>query len=71
MLISTVIGNFKKLVRNIFHKEKFVLYYENLQPYERLVLRLKNTPCIRIQSITRAKIIYQIQHTRKNRRGRK
>ena len=40
---------FKKLVPNFFDKEKYVLYYENLQLYLRLGLKLKkNTSHIRI-----------------------
>ena len=34
------ISNVKKLVPNIFDKEKYVFYYENLQLYLRLELRL-------------------------------
>ena len=30
------IAYIKKLVPNFFHKEKYVLYYENLQVYLRL-----------------------------------
>ena len=35
------IGNIKKLVRNFFDKEKYVLHYEHLQLYLRLQLKLK------------------------------
>ena len=42
----------KNLVPNFLDKEKYVLHYENLQFYLRLVLKLKNTSRIRIQSIT-------------------
>ena len=35
------IGNVKKLVRNCFDKEKYVIYYENLQLYLKLGLKLK------------------------------
>ena len=45
---------------NRFDKEKYVLHYENLQPYLRLGLKLKNTLYIRIQSITVPKTICQI-----------
>ena len=34
-------GNVKKLVANFFDKEKYLLYYENLQLYLRLGLKLK------------------------------
>ena len=34
-------GNIKKIVPNFFDAEKYVLYYENLQLYLRLVLKLK------------------------------
>ena len=35
------IGNVKKLVSNLFNKERYVIYYENLQLYLRLGLKLK------------------------------
>ena len=35
------IGNVKKLVPNLFDKEKYVIHYENLQLYLRLGLKLK------------------------------
>ena len=35
------IGNVKKLVPNLFNKEKYVLHYKNLQLYLRLELKLK------------------------------
>ena len=35
------ISNAKKLVSNLFDKEKYVIHYENLQLYLRLVLKLK------------------------------
>ena len=50
-------GNFKKLVPNFFDKEKYVLHYESLHFYLRLVLKLKNSSCIRIQSITTVQTI--------------
>ena len=40
------IGDNKKMVPNVFHKEKQVIYYENLQLYVRLGLKLKNIYCI-------------------------
>ena len=43
-----------------FDTEKYVLHYENLQLYLRLGLKLKNALCIRIQSITMDKAIFQI-----------
>ena len=35
------IGNVKKLVPNLFSKEKYVIHYENLKLYSRLGLKLK------------------------------
>ena len=40
-LYNIPIGNVKKLVPNIFDKEKYVLHYKNLQLYLRLGLKLK------------------------------
>ena len=40
-LYNIPIGNIKRLVANFFEKEKYVLHYENLQLYLRLVLKLK------------------------------
>ena len=51
-------GNVKKLVPKFFDKEKYVLHYENLQLYLRLLLKLKNTSRIRSQSTTMVKTIY-------------
>ena len=48
----------KTLVPNFLNKEKCVLHHENLQFYLRLVLKLKNTSRIRIQSIAVVKTIY-------------
>ena len=53
--IST--GNVRKLIPNLFDKEKYVIHYENLKLYLRLGLKLKNTSRIRIQSITIVKTI--------------
>ena len=48
-LYNIPIGNVKKLVPNLFEKEKYVLHYENLQLYLRLGLKLKkNTSRIRL-----------------------
>ena len=41
-LYNITIDNVKKIVPNFFGKEKYVLQYENLQLYLRLVLKLKN-----------------------------
>ena len=41
-LYNITIDNVKKIVPNFFGKEKYVLHYENLQLYLRLVLKLKN-----------------------------
>ena len=35
------ISNVKKLVPNFFHKEKYVIHYENLQLYLTLALNLQ------------------------------
>ena len=35
------IGHVKKMVPNIFHKEKYVLHYENLHLYLKIELKLK------------------------------
>ena len=51
------IANVKREVPNIFDKEKYLLYYEKLQLYLRLGLKLKNKLCIRTQSIATAKTI--------------
>ena len=40
-LYNISIGNVKKLVSNFLDKEKYVIHYENLQFYLRLVLKLK------------------------------
>ena len=48
------VGCVKKLVFNAFGKGNDVFHFENLQPY------LKLTSCIKIQSITIAKIICRI-----------
>ena len=51
---NTFISNVKKLVHNFFDKQKYVLHYENLPLSLRLRLKLKNTSCIRIQSMAMA-----------------
>ena len=56
-LFNNPISNVKKLVPNVVDKEKYRIHYENLQLYLRLGLRLKNTSCSRIQSISMAKTI--------------
>ena len=40
-LYKLPIGNIKKLVPNVFDKEKYVIHYENFQLYLRLGLKLK------------------------------
>ena len=40
-LYNISIGNVKKLVPNLFDKEKYVIHYENLKLYLRLGLELK------------------------------
>ena len=55
-LYNIPIGNVKKLVPNLFVKEKYVIRYKNLQLYLRLVLKLKKIDLrIRIHSITMVK----------------
>ena len=67
-LYDIPINHFKKLVSNLFDKEKYVIHHEKLQLYSRLELKLKIYICIRIQSISMAKTICWIQHTKKNRK---
>ena len=38
-LYNILIGNVKKLLRNFFDKEKYVIHYENLQLYLRLKIK--------------------------------
>ena len=57
-LYNISIGNVKKLVPNLFNKENYVIHYKNLKLYLRLRLKLKNSSCIRIQSIIMVKTIY-------------
>ena len=45
-LYNILIGNVKNSVSNFFHKEKYVLHYENLQLYLRLELKLKKIYCV-------------------------
>ena len=56
-LCNIPIVNVKKLVRNFFDNEKYVIHYENLQHYLRLGLKLKENTS-RIQSIAMVKTIY-------------
>ena len=57
---------------NVFDKEKYALYYENLQFYLWLGLKLKKKiSSIRIQSISMTKTIFWIQHKKKNRSRKK
>ena len=51
------IGNVTKLVPNSFTKEKYVLRFENLQLKQ---MNLKNTPFIRIPSMTVATTMHQL-----------
>ena len=41
------IANVKKLVRNFFDKEKYVIHYKNLKLYDRMKTK-RATSCIRI-----------------------
>ena len=45
-LCNIPIGSVKKLVSNLFDKEKYVLYYENLKLYLMLELKLKKIHCV-------------------------
>ena len=55
-LYNITIGNVKKLVLNFFDKDKYVIYYENVQLYLRLGLIFKkNALHIIIQPISTAK----------------
>ena len=57
-LYNIFIGNVEKFVPSFLVKAKYVIYYENLQLYLRLGLKLKKTILsTRIQSISMAKII--------------
>ena len=60
------IGNIKKMANNVFDKERYVLFNENLQLYLRLVLSLKKM-YIRILSILLSKTICLIPNTKNNR----
>ena len=71
-LYNIPVSNVKKIVRKFFDKEKYVIHYEKLKLYVRLRLKLKNDMShIRIQSISMAKTIFSIQHTKKNRSSKK
>ena len=41
VLYNISISNVKKLVPNLFDKEKYVIHYDNLQLFSRLALKLK------------------------------
>ena len=57
-LYNIHIGNVKKLVPNFSDKEKYVIYYESLQVYLRLGLKVKKKISrIIIQSVSMAKTI--------------
>ena len=45
-LYSISIANVKKLVSNIFYKEKYMIHYENLELYLRLGFKQKETDCV-------------------------
>ena len=71
-LYNIPVSNVKKIVCKFFDKEKYVIHYEKLKLYVRLRLKLKNNMLhIRIQSISMAKTIFSIQHTKKNRSSKK
>ena len=56
---NILIGTVTELVPNVFDKEKYALCYENLKRYLSIGLKLKNTSCIRFQSIAMAKTIFE------------
>ena len=62
------IGKVKKLVPNFFHKEKYVIHYENLQLYLRLRLKLRKIN--RVLEFSQSPICW-IQHTKTNRSRKK
>ena len=72
-LYNIPIGNVQKSVPNFFDKEKYLVHYESLQLYLSSIMieAKKNISCIRIQSISIAKTICLIQHTKKNRSRKK
>ena len=45
-LYNIPIGNVKKLVPDLFDKEKYVIHYESLKLYQRLRLKLKKIHCV-------------------------
>ena len=59
-------ANVKKLVRNFFHKETYVLHYENLQFYLRLEFKLKKIH--HILELKQCLKPYVEYNTKKNRR---
>ena len=70
-LCNVSIGNVRKLVSNLFDRERCVLHYENLQLDLRLGLRLeKNSSHIRIQSVTMTIKICRIQYQKRVEAGK-
>ena len=57
-------GNIKKSVPKLQCK-KYVIHYENTHLLEARIKANKNTLCIRIQSISMAKAICRVQHTKR------
>ena len=45
-LSNISIYNVKKVVPNLFYKEKYVIHFEDLQLYLRLGLKLRNMYCV-------------------------
>ena len=45
-LYNIFIGNVEKFVSSFFDKAKYVIYYQNLQLYLRLGLKLKKIYCL-------------------------
>ena len=60
-LYNIPIGNIKKLVPKLFDKEKYVIHYENTHLIEARIKTNKNTLCIRIQSISMAKVKQHVE----------
>ena len=65
-LYNIPIANVKKLVLKAFHKDKYLIHYENLQLYFRIELEFNRVLRIRIQSILMVPTI--LNSTKKNER---
>ena len=56
---NILIGNVRTLVPNLFDKEKYVIYYENLQLYLRLGLKLKRNLVYRVLEFNQSQWLKQ------------